>query len=247
MSFSATPSGLALATVSVTLLARVSPSDVTSCSSQCDQLSYCDDFENKCKPCSDVCSGPVESECLSSCGQYLHLHNIHHLHRAQELQPSQLHVLTIMVTLTAVMTSVVMVLLMVLMRMKMKKKKRLSKKINPSVLFTVDRDEIGQNQTNMESLSVNELGKKEKQSRDINRSISTMVTQISNDSSVPSEKFTSGSMRNTRNSFNSRTKRIPSEDCVPNFGIFNPGLDPKSEMSARAQDSHPQRQHCEMV
>jgi len=129
----------------------------------------------------------------------------------------------------------------------MKKKKRLSKKINPSVLFTVDRDEIGQNQTNMESLSVNELGKKEKQSRDINRSISTMVTQISNDSSVPSEKFTSGSMRNTRNSFNSRTKRIPSEDCVPNFGIFNPGLDPKSEMSARAQDSHPQRQHCEMV
>ena len=59
------------------------------------------------------------------------------------------------VTLTALMTSVVMVLLMVLMRMKMKKKKRLSKKINPSVLFTVDRDEIGQNQTNMESLSVN--------------------------------------------------------------------------------------------
>ena len=64
------------------------------------------------------------------------------------------------------------------------------------------------------SLSITELGKKEKQSRDINRSISTMVTQISNDSSVPSEKFTSGSMRNTRNSFNSRTKRIPSEGGI---------------------------------
>ena len=64
MSFSATPSGLALgnvenliyislqyfltATVSVTLLARVSPSDVTSCSSQCDQLRWQLEDRNVC-------------------------------------------------------------------------------------------------------------------------------------------------------------------------------------------------------
>jgi len=147
VSFVLTPSVLALATAS--LIARVSGSDPAHCSQQCDLLSYCDDFENKCKPCSDICKdGSDLSDCRDSCAQYHYLHNI----VAQTLQTSQLHVLTIMVTLTAIMSSVIMILLMVLMRMKMKKK-RVMKKVTPSVLFTVDH-KMGLNDTKMEPLGV---------------------------------------------------------------------------------------------
>lgn len=57
------------------------------------------------------------------------------------------------VALTAVMTCVIMVLLIALFLMKMKKRKRLAKKINPSVLFTVDKEKIDLSETKMEPLS----------------------------------------------------------------------------------------------
>ena len=57
------------------------------------------------------------------------------------------------VALTAVMTCVIMVLLMFLMFLKMKKRKRLAKKINPSVLFTVDKEKIDLSETKMKPLS----------------------------------------------------------------------------------------------
>ena len=51
------------------------------------------------------------------------------------------------------MTSVVMVILIFFMFLKMKKRKRLAKKINPSVLFNVDREKIDLSETKMEKLS----------------------------------------------------------------------------------------------
>jgi len=237
MSFSLASLPLALATASV--IPRASARDLAHCSQQCDHLSYCDDYENKCKPCSDICSSGELSDCSTSCPHY-----ILHLYSAQKLQPSQLNVLTIMVTLTALMTCVVMVLLVILMMMKMKKRRRLGKKINPSVVFTVDQEKIDMSDTKMKPLSVKELRKREKQD-----SLSTMVTQISNESSNHSENFTSDALRNSRNSgsLNSRTKRLPSEDYVPNFGRFNPGLDPTAEMSPREHDSNTSRRYCEVV
>ena len=60
--------------------------------------SYCDNFENKCKPCEEICSdGSDLSDCRSYCRHYLT--NIVHLYSSHNLQPDQLHVLTIMVRL----------------------------------------------------------------------------------------------------------------------------------------------------
>lgn len=241
---------LPVALVTASWLTTASASNLDKCSLQCDELSYCDNFENKCKPCEEICSeGSDLSDCRSYCRHYLT--NIVHLYSSHKLQPDQLHVLTIMVALTAVMTCVIMVLLMFLMFLKMKKRKRLAKKINPGVLFTVDKEKIDLSETKMEHLSAKELGKGERQeSQEINRSINTMMTQLSNNSSNPSENFPTGPMRNSKTSasLNNRTKRVPSEDCVPNFGRINPGMEPTTaEMSLRDQGFHPTRQYCEVV
>jgi len=240
---------LPLALVTASWLTTASASNLDKCSQQCDDLSYCDNFENKCKPCEEICSEESDlSECRNSCRHYLT--NIVHLYSSHKLHPDQLHVLTIMVALTAVMTCVIMVLLMSLMFLKMKKRKRLAKKINPSVLFTVDKEKIDLSETKMEPLNAKELVKGERQeSQEMNRSINTMMTQLSNNSSNHSDSFPTGPMRNSKTSspLNNRTKRLPSEDCVPNFGRINPGLDPAAEMSLRDQGFHPTRQYCEVV
>jgi len=155
-----------------------------------------------------------------------------------------------MVALTAVMTSVIMVLLIFLMFMKMKKRKRLAKKINPSILYSVEKEKINLSETKLEPLSAKELVKGERQeSQEINRSINTMMTQLSNNSSNQSEHIPRGPMRNSKTSasLNNRTKRLPSEDCVPNFGRINPGLDQVAEMGPRDQGFHSSRQYCEVV
>jgi len=83
-------------------------------------MSYCDNFENKCKPCEEICREESDlSDCRAYCRHYLT--NIVHLYSTHKLHPDQLHVLTIMVALTAVMTCVIMVLLIFLMFLKMKK------------------------------------------------------------------------------------------------------------------------------
>jgi len=240
---------LPVALVTASGLTTASASNLDKCSQQCDELSYCDNFENKCKPCEEICS---EGSDLSDCRTYCHhyLTNIVHLYSSHKLQPDQLHVLTVMVALTAVMTCVIMVLLMSLMFLKMKKRKRLAKKINPNVLYTVDKEKIDLSKTKMEPLSAKELVKGERQeSQEINRSINTMMTQLSNNSSNHSENFPTGPMRNSKTSasLNNRTKRLPSEDCVPNFGRINPGMDPTVAESLRDQGFHSSRQYCEVV
>jgi len=239
---------LPVALVTASWLTTASARNMDKCSLQCDELSYCDNFENKCKPCEEICS---EGSDLSDCRTYCHhyLTNIVHLYSSHKLQPDQLHVLTIMVALTAVMTCVIMVLLIALFLMKMKKRKRLAKKINPSVLFTVDKEKLDLSETKMEPLSAKELVKGERQeSQEINRSINTMMTQLSNNSSNHSENFPTGPMRNSKTSasLNNRTKRLPSEDCVPNFGRINPGMDP-TVADLRDQGFHSSRQYCEVV
>jgi len=232
-----------VALVTASWLTTASASNLDKCSQQCDHLSFCDDFENKCKPCEEVCREESDlSECRAKCRPYLT--NIVHLYSSHKLHPDQLHVLTIMVALTAVMTCVVMILLMFLMFLKMKKRKRLAKKINPNVLFSVDKEKIDLNQTKMEPLSAKELVKGERQ-----ESINTMTTQLSNDSSNHSDNLPTGPMRNskTSSSLNSRTKRLPSEDCVPNFGRINPGMDSAADMSLRDQGFLSTRQYCEVV
>ena len=59
-------------------------------------FSFCDNFENKCKPCEDICTeGSELSDCRTYCRHYLS--NIVHLYSSHSLHPDQLHVLTIMV------------------------------------------------------------------------------------------------------------------------------------------------------
>jgi len=241
---------LPVALVLASWFTPASTRNMDKCSQQCDELSFCDNFENKCKPCQDICREGIDLEdCRSSCPHYLA--NILHHYSSHALQPDQLHVLTVMVALTAVMTSVVMVILIFFMFLKMKKRKRLAKKINPSVLFNVDREKIDLSETKMEKLSAKGLVKGERQeSQEINRSINTMMTQLSNNSSNQSDNFPTGSMRNSKTSasLNNRARRLPSEDCVPNFGRINPGLDPaNTEMSPRDHSFHSSRQYCEVV
>jgi len=176
-----------VALVTASWLATASASNLDKCSQQCDHLSYCDSFENKCKPCEEICREESDlSECRAQCRPYLT--NIVHLYSSHKLHPDQLHVLTIMVALTAVMTCVIMILLMFLMFLKMKKRKRLAKKINPNVLFSVDKEKI-----EMETLSAKDLAKGERQeSQEINRSINTMMTQLSNNSSNHSDNLPTG-------------------------------------------------------
>lgn len=246
MSFVVAPLPVALAAVS--WLTTVSARNLAKCSLPCDERSYCDDFENKCKPCDDICSDETDlSDCRTFCQH--HLHNIVHLYTEHKLQPAQLQSLTIMVTLTAVMTSVMMILLMALMFMKIKKRRRLAKKINPSVMFKVDKEKVNLSDTKMERLSAKELVAGNKQSEDINRSINTMTTQLSNESSDQSQNFPSGPMRNSKNSasLNYRTARLPSEDCVPNFARFNAGLESAGGISAREEKFGETRQYCEVV
>jgi len=232
-----------VALVAASWLPTALASNLEKCSQQCDDMSYCDNFENKCKPCEEICREESDlSDCRAYCRHYLT--NIVHLYSTHKLHPDQLHVLTIMVALTAVMTCVIMVLLMFLMFLKMKKRKRLAKKINPSVLFTVDKEKIDLSETKMKPLSAKELARGERQ-----ESVNTMMTQLSNNSSNQSDNLPTGPMRNskTSSSLNNRTKRLPSEDCVPSFGRINPGMDPAAEMSLREPGFQSNRQYCEVV
>jgi len=232
---------LPIALVAASWVTPASTRNMGKCSLQCDEVSFCDNFENKCKPCQEICSDL--EDCKTSCPHYLA--NIVHHYSSHKLQPDQLHVLTIMVALTAVMTSVIMAILMFFMFLKMKKRKRLAKKINPSVLFNVDKEKIDLSETKMEKLSAKGLVKGERQ-----ESINTMMTQLSNNSSNQSDNFPTGPMRNSKTSvsLNNRARRLPSEDCVPNFGRINPGLDSaNTEMSPRDHSFQPSRQYCEVV
>jgi len=66
----------------------------SSCGTRCDSSSYCDNYENKCKSCAEICEGRSfnSMECSKECPQY-----IQNAFSVRKLETSQLHTLTIMV------------------------------------------------------------------------------------------------------------------------------------------------------
>ena len=107
-------------------------------------------------------------------------------------EKSDLQTLTVMVAITAAMTSVVMIAVFVLISMKMKKKHRLKKKILPTSVYTVEKgkveieipetDKIKDNLVIRGSTNLNPS--QVKPSLNPCTSMSTMVTQLSQESSI---------------------------------------------------------------
>merc|ERR1711963_380808 len=97
--------------------------------------------------------------------------------------------LTVMVALTAVMTCLVLIILTVLMVMKVRKKRRLAKKILPSTMFSIDKEQVKiQNSSTMETISARGLEASYHvpgaEQGGGGGGGSTVVTQLSHDSSV---------------------------------------------------------------
>merc|ERR1719394_960538 len=100
----------------------------------------------------DKDKNPTLTDCSQDCPHYLHS-----VISAHKMDSNQLQTLTIMVSLTAVMTCLVLVLLTSMMVMKIRKKKRLSKKVIPSTLFSVEKENIKIMDTKMASLNPKDL------------------------------------------------------------------------------------------
>eukprot|EP00092_Neocalanus_flemingeri_P002475 GFUD01002647.1.p1 GENE.GFUD01002647.1~~GFUD01002647.1.p1 ORF type:complete len:163 (+),score=48.88 GFUD01002647.1:460-948(+) len=149
-----------------------------------------------------------------------------------------------MVATTAAMTSVVMVAVFVLISMKMKRRHRLRKKILPTSVFTVEKgkveidipetDKIRDTLVIRGSVSQRTAQCPPSQARPSLKpgtSLSTMVTQLSQESSInlPSTDTatTTTNSRNPSGRFGKMPRRLPSEDCVPEVGgRCNPGRSP---------------------
>jgi len=189
-------------------------SSPSSCSPGCDNISYCDTYENTCKPCSVVCEGGGGlEECSAECPDYFR--SVIHSHR---MEAQQLHQLTVMVALTAVMTCLVLIILTVLMVMKVRKKRRLAKKILPSTVFSIDKEQVKiQNSSTMETISARGLETSYHGPGAEHGGVggSTVVTQLSHDSSVSQPQLTSSSVPASHST--ARPRRLPSEDCVPSY------------------------------
>merc|ERR1719210_726123 len=105
-----------------------------------DPTTYCDTFEDSCKSCISLCEDPSQFEdCHLHCKDFLQsLITIHNTKERSDIQT-----LTIMVAVTAAMTSVVLIAVFCLITMKMSKTKRkLKKKVQPTSLFTVDKEKV---------------------------------------------------------------------------------------------------------
>jgi len=192
-----------------------------SCGNKCDKESFCDTYENKCKSCFEICDtnkNPTLTDCSQDCPHYLHS-----VISAHKMDSNQLQTLTIMVSLTAVMTCLVLVLLTSMMVMKIRKKKRLAKKVIPSTLFSVEKENIKIMDTKMASLNPKDLensGKKSLPAQNLSRSVSTVVTQVSQDSQhsgVSPENNGLTLPDHSNSNLINRPKRFPSEDCVPTY------------------------------
>jgi len=197
-------------------------SPTSSCCPGNDPYSYCDSYETKCISCKETCENPNEFEdCKQHCSLYLNSVII-----KQKVMKGDLETLTVMVTLTAVMTCVVMLAVFVLICMKLKRRRRLRKKIDPSTLFTVDKEKVeisvkgGGGEANnriTDTLKVSNLPPTTNVRPSLNpgTSMSTMVTQLSQESgsnsNIPMQAYT-----NSRTlSSSQRKSRQPSEDCIP--------------------------------
>ena len=154
-----------------------------------DTFSFCDTFENKCVPCQDICQNQnTFADCQKDCPQYLQSVIFRHTVEKDDLQT-----LTIMVALTAAMTCVVMLAVFVLISMKLKKLRRLKKKIMPTSVFTVEKGkveiDIPANDTVSDNLVIKGSAshiptQMRPSSLQPGTSMSTMVTQLSQESSI---------------------------------------------------------------
>jgi len=205
----------------------------SSCGSRCDSLSYCDNYEAKCNPCSDICEGNGFSsiECSKQCPQY-----IQNAFSAMKLETSQLHTLTIMVAVTAVMTCLVLILLTVMLLMKYKKKRKLAKKILPGTLYDVQKDKIKMVDSKLETLNAQELASNNRPRYDATVSTSTLTTQVSNGSGNQSHNSSS---ERVSEGLSSKQRRFPSEDCVPQYDQYlsNPYGSSRNQVSKPKQYS----------
>eukprot|EP00090_Calanus_glacialis_P002514 TRINITY_DN11889_c0_g1_i2.p1 TRINITY_DN11889_c0_g1~~TRINITY_DN11889_c0_g1_i2.p1 ORF type:complete len:252 (-),score=48.00 TRINITY_DN11889_c0_g1_i2:262-969(-) len=192
-----------------------------------DTFSYCDTFENKCVPCQDICQNQNSfADCQKDCPNYLQSVIFRHT-----VEKGDLRTLTIMVALTAAMTCVVMLAVFVLISIKLKKMKRLKKKIMPTSVFTIEKGkveiDIPANDTVSDNLvikgSASQIPSQMRPSLKPGTSMSTMVTQLSQESSInlPSTDTASTGITNSRNTsgrFGKQPRRLPSEDCIPEVG-----------------------------
>ena len=117
------------------------------------------------------------------------------------------------------MTCLVLIILTVLMVMKVRKKRRLAKKILPSTVFSIDKEQVKiQNSSTMETISARGLeasyhGPGGEQGGGDGGGVggggSTVITQLSHDSSVSQPQLTSSSVPASHST--TRPRRLPSE------------------------------------
>jgi len=215
-------------------LASSSSSAELSCPCR-DPFSHCDEFENRCVACKDICEIKSRfADCQEYCPQYLQTVIFRHT-----VQKDDLKTLTVMVALTAAMTCVVMLAVFVLISMKMKKKNRSRKKILPTSVFTVEKEKVDIDLGQKDTISDNLVIKGSTANLPTHRpsfihgtsmntvntmnTLDTMVTQLSQESSFsqPSTDKAAPALTNSRRASGRHGKtprRLPSEDCIPEVG-----------------------------
>jgi len=208
-------------------LASSSSSAELSCPCS-DPFSHCDEFENRCLSCQDICENKSRfADCQEYCPQYLQTVIFRHT-----VEKDDLKTLTVMVALTAAMTCVVMLAVFVLISMKMKKKNRLRKKILPTSVFTVEKGKVDIDLGQKDTISDNMVIKGSTAHLPTHRpsfahgtsmntvnTMNTMVTQLSQESSISqpgTDKATNSRRASGRHGKTPR--RLPSEDCIPEVG-----------------------------
>jgi len=145
------------------------------------------------------------------------------------MEKDDLHTLTVMVALTAGMTSVVMIAVFMLIIMKLKKRNRIKKKILPSSVFTVEKEkvDIDVSQRSLKEGDNSKLPGQTMVPLKTGTSMSTMITQLSQDSSILQNQSINNNLRRSFDGYSKR--RQPSEDCIPESGgQFHLSMSPDS-------------------
>merc|ERR1712079_232427 len=197
-----------------------------------DPTTYCDTFEDSCKSCISLCEDASQFEdCHLHCKDFLQsLITIHNTKERSDIQT-----LTIMVAVTAAMTSVVLIAVFCLITMKMSKAKRkLKKKVEPTSLFTVDKEKVELDLRNTSNRTLNTSASTTDNTLSTlglwsnttgapslrqGTSLQTMSTQLSDESQVNYGVSNNPNYHNRRSSLQQsgrgpKTRRAPSEDCV---------------------------------
>jgi len=215
---------LTFSVISLSASTVISSSISSSCPCS-DPFSHCDTFENKCLSCKDICENEATNEdCKAYCSHYLQ--SVFYIHK---MEKDDLHTLTVMVALTAGMTSVVMIAVFMLIIMKLKKRNRIKKKILPSSVFTVEKEkvDIDVSQRSLKEGDNSKLPGQTMVPLKTGTSMSTMITQLSQDSSILQNQSINNNLRRSFDGYSKR--RQPSEDCIPESGgQFHLSMSPDS-------------------